>query len=378
MRDTDQEVIARPTFRSERKVTARQSEESQTRSQEVRARHQGHGVFSKTASSNVKGTRSSAQTTRQYRYVAPSRPVVVRGPISSIPLQKKNSSKARRQYHFSLNSMGAELRIPSLSGGLPGWRFLSGVLVFFTIGVIYALFNLPLFQFGPAEITGNNRVAPNDIEAALNTEGTPAISAKAQDIEARLLAAFPDFSSVEVSIGLPASLSISVVERQPIISWVQGDTTSWVDQSGNFFPVRGEAGSELITIQADYTPLISVVEPGSDTNLGTDVESQTSSDAAITDTAITTKPFLSEDLVSTILTLGSIAPSGSTMVYSAEHGLGWLDPQGWEVYFGSNVDDLDLKITEYEQIITDLKQKGITPVLVSVEFIHAPFYRLEQ
>ncbi|MCK4899942.1 MAG: hypothetical protein KAS38_14275, partial [Anaerolineales bacterium] len=60
-----------------------------------------------------------------------------------------------------------------------------------------------------------------------------------------------------------------------------------------------------------------------------------------------------------------------------DHGLGWRDSQGWEVYFG-DVSDIDIKLRIYEALVDKFAAEGLNPVLVSVEHMHSPYYRMER
>ena len=85
---------------------------------------------------------------------------------------------------------------------------------------------------------------------------------------------------------------------------------------------------------------------------------------------------ISAEMVQAILTLSKQAPVDTIILYDSEHGLGWQDPQGWKVYFGSSPEDMELRLTMYEVMVALFKERGITPVLVSLEYLHAPYYRL--
>jgi hypothetical protein len=65
------------------------------------------------------------------------------------------------------------------------------------------------------------------------------------------------------------------------------------------------------------------------------------------------------------------------MQYDPSFGLGWQDPQGWMVFFGRNTSEITTKLLEYQTIIAALQERNITPALISLENLHAPFYRLE-
>jgi cell division protein FtsQ len=73
-----------------------------------------------------------------------------------------------------------------------------------------------------------------------------------------------------------------------------------------------------------------------------------------------------------------LLPKGTPMTFSAASGLGWKDTGGWEVYIGTDLDQYDQKIALYQSISTQLAGQGITPALISVEFLNAPYYRLEK
>ena len=68
----------------------------------------------------------------------------------------------------------------------------------------------------------------------------------------------------------------------------------------------------------------------------------------------------------------------AALVYDPQHGLGWKDSHGWDVFFGVKGDDIPSKIVVYKAIAKQLQADGTTPVLINVEHIHAPYYRLEQ
>jgi len=65
------------------------------------------------------------------------------------------------------------------------------------------------------------------------------------------------------------------------------------------------------------------------------------------------------------------------MLYNEENGLGWIDPHGWQVYFGDDDASIDMKLMEYTKIVETILDRNLQPVLISMEFLHAPYYRLE-
>ena len=79
-----------------------------------------------------------------------------------------------------------------------------------------------------------------------------------------------------------------------------------------------------------------------------------------------------------MLSLVDYLPEGNTLNYDPQYGLGWRDPQGWLIYFGKDISNIDMKLAEYETIIAELQAKNLRPALISIEYLYAPFYRLEQ
>ena len=86
---------------------------------------------------------------------------------------------------------------------------------------------------------------------------------------------------------------------------------------------------------------------------------------------------MTPDLVKAVLVLSKQAPKNTALVYDAQHGLGWKDARGWEVYFG-DAQDVTMKLRVYKAIINQLMADDTQPTLVSVEYVHAPYYRLEK
>ena len=71
-------------------------------------------------------------------------------------------------------------------------------------------------------------------------------------------------------------------------------------------------------------------------------------------------------------------PADTVLVYDSEHGLGWNDPNGWEVFFGDEDQEMDMKLLVYQALVEHLQSEGIQPAMISVEYVHAPYYRMER
>jgi cell division protein FtsQ len=191
-------------------------------------------------------------------------------------------------------------------------------------------------------------------------------------LDETLQEAFPELAKVSVRVNLPASVKVVVTEREPVISWVQDGVEAWVDAQGISFPPRGEAKSALVRVEGHGTqPSIAIT---------TSVSDQQSLPDEKTSPSTPNNPTLrlSPELVSSILALGVKMPAETILVYDSEHGLGWNDPHGWEVFFGEEDQDMEMKLTVYQALVERLQNEGVQPALISVEYVHAPYYRMER
>ncbi len=189
------------------------STQSASRADQVRQRRTQH--------SQQRVSRVSQQAARP----ANTPPVFVRGNAAGSPVRQKTPTRTRRQYYYTLNATGAEVRLPAFPAVRPGWRLLSGLMVIGLLAALFALWSMPMFQLSSARLVGAKRLTASDVNTVLGIEGIPVIKATPQQMEKDLLAAFPDLSAVSVRVGLPASLVVSVTERQPVLAWQQNGQT---------------------------------------------------------------------------------------------------------------------------------------------------------
>ncbi|MDX1436694.1 MAG: hypothetical protein R3335_07785 [Anaerolineales bacterium] len=266
---------------------------------------------------------------------------------------KRRRTNTKRRYDIALGVPGAEVRLPAIPHIRIGWRSLSGILVVLLGGLLYTLLNLPLFQVQLPEIEGIQRLAEQEINNVLDVAGTSVFEVVPSQLEDALGEAFPEFYDISVSVGLPASVRVSVMERQPVLAWEQDGFTVWVDETGVAFPPRGESALDVRVLAQNVQG-----------NPGTSADGK----EVLVDPA----------LILAIQQVGSQIPEGVDILYDPQHGLGWMDPKGWQVFIGQSGDDIDEKLLVYDAVVNKLKQDQISPAMISVAQIDAPFYRLEQ
>ncbi len=277
--------------------------------------------------------------------------------MASTPRQT-HSSASRRTYYVALDTPGAEVRLPALPSIQMGWRAVSGAIVLLLIASLALILRSPAFMVTTLQAEGLQRLTVSDLGTVTGVLGQSIFALDPALLETTLQQAFPEFTEVKVSVGLPASVRISVTERQPVLAWVQESSTLWADADGVTFPPRGEPQAPLVQVQAHSFPVAASDDPR----------------------AILQLP---AGLVETIQAMAAHAPEGAVIVYDAEHGLGWNDQQGWEVYFGAEdastmLSEMSMKLVVYDAVVAYLDAEGIQPELISVEYVHAPYYRMER
>jgi len=174
---------------------------------------------------------------------------------------------------------------------------------------------------------------------------------------------------------------ITAIERTPAIIWRMKDAIFWIDSEGYLIPSRGDT-PQLLTIRANSLPAYSlVVDEIKDTE---DKFENVIRDKPALKGEMDTLVFFANPkringhLLSAILQINAWMPDEPELLYQADRGVGWRDIRGWDVFVGSKLENINDKMLMYETIIRHLDEQGIKPKMVSVEFLHAPYFRLEE
>jgi hypothetical protein len=292
-------------------------------------------------------------------------PVMVRNSDSLAGNQKrknKKKSRVKRRYDISLPTPGVEIRLPSFPVIKIGWRVVSFSLVVGLVWILNFLLTSPMFQVHSVELIGAWRLSVDEIARNLNLYDKPIFVLDPQHLEKELAVTFAELTDISVQIGLPAQVLINVNERVPMITWIYDSDSMWIDGNGYVFEPRGDV-EKLVVILANSPPPLSTPVATEDRSLETNLNHQ---------------GVISPEFIEAVFTLKSKAPEGTDLIYDAHHGLGWKDPQGWDVFFGLRVDNIQAKLLVYESIVDRLLSEDLIPALIDVEHVHAPYYRMEQ
>jgi len=271
-----------------------------------------------------------------------------------------------RKVNVPLRTSGAELQLPAFPQLQIGWRFISGAIFFLSLAVVFSFSSLNTFEISSINLNGSQRLGAEAILSRVDMIGKTIISIDPGEIKENIVQSFPSLDSVKVSAGLPASVNIQVTERDPIILW-QNENPLWIDEEGVTFPVRGEAQTLLTVVAKGIPPEIEAEE----------APESTQSEEELSFFQEQQYPRTTQEFVQGILALSKYLPEEAVLQFDPQFGLGWHDPRGWLVYFGSDISEIEMKLAEYEVIITTLQEKNLNPALISLEFLHSPFYRME-
>lgn len=305
-------------------------------------------------------------------------PVMVRGGMGGMAFGRVASSRIgkqkqpKRRIDVPLSVTGAELRLPSIPFVHLGWRVVSLAMVLMMVACLFLIWKAPVFQVNTVEAKGLQRLTVSDLNTVMRMIGKSVFTINPTVLDENLHQAFPELSKISIKVGLPASVKVVVTEREPVIAWILDGSETWVDMEGISFPPRGNPTTALIRVEGRGTP------PG-DTSAAPFETVQNIPQGELATSSVNTPSLkLTPELVSSILALGAKMPAETLLVYDSAHGLGWNDPQGWEVFFGEEDQDMEMKLSVYQALVQKLQNEGIQPALISVEYVHAPYYRMER
>lgn len=343
-----------------------------TRAEMVRQRQNSRSIGSNTKPKKATGTGAGRRT---------STPVYTRGVVNGFNYTPPVQQRVRKQYYYTVGTSGTEIRMPAIPTIKVGWRLLSFVLLVGVIFVAYNLFTAPFLIINTFQLDGINRVTLEDINHELDLVGKSIVYANPNKAADTLTTAFPELYNLKFSITLPNQIHISAIERQPVLAWQANENLYWVDQEGVLIPPRGES-PELLTIHANHPPTIiqplnpvSEVEEQETNNFANSEKEEEKTSKIIESSEPVWGDRIDSATINAAYQLQTIIPSGTTIIFDEKQGMGWRAQQGWDVFIGLTLNDIEYKLKAYDQLINKLSMEGITPSMVSVEYVHAPFYR---
>ena len=260
----------------------------------------------------------------------------------------------------------------------PGWRLLSLALVGLFSYLLFTAWRSPDYRVSSIQVEGLQRLTQEEVLAKVTALGQHIFAVQPQEIQSAIAAAFPELRDIKVRVSLPAGITISVVERQPMFIWQMKNSVMWIDTEGYLIPARG-ASPDLLTISADSLPVYQLERDlsGEESTLKI-IQDKSINKPGLSDLAFFSQPkHIDSSLLLGVLQLNAWMPAEKTLLYQKQRGLGWADARGWDVFVGRKLENINDKMVMYETIVRNLESQGINPSMVSVEFLNAPYYRVD-
>ena len=275
-------------------------------------------------------------------------PVMVRGVDrrGKKPNGKSRNKRIKRRFDIALSNPsnpGVEIRLPSLPVFKIGWRALSIIMVSCLVFLFYYLWNLPMFMVSSIDVKGALRLAPEVIISSLSVVDKTIFNIDPLQLEEILSRTFPQLSEISVKIKFPAQVFVEVIERVPMISLQFQEESFWIDGNGYVYESQGDS-EKLVIVNANIEPPMEF----------TDFE-----ETGLEGDSLQPQGYIPMELVSAIFKSKSHAPEEAELVYDTQHGLGWLDSRGWDVFLGSDISDLDSKFLIYQAVLEKLQSDGL-------------------
>lgn len=298
-------------------------------------------------------------------------PVISRSKTLGTPVKERTKNGARRVYAYTMTATGTEIRLPALRSLHIGWRLASGTLSLLMVALIIFFLFSPSLKVSGMSFSGLQRLDADKITSDLGVVEKRIIALDADQMRQRLAKKYPELADVKITITLPAKVALSASERAPLLAWVVDGNTYWIDENGYIFPARGEAAPSL-TVQSVVAPPIAA---NADATVLEELSEEVTPIAIETPAPGEMAKQMDPTIMAAILKLSTMMPAGTVLAYSDLDGLGWVDAKGWAVYIGLSMSHIDQQMMVYKAIVDELTKKGITPTMVSVEHVNAPFYR---
>ena len=298
----------------------------------------------------------------------------------AIPNSYATRTAPARKLHYARGANGVEVRMPALPSIQFNWQTASAFLAFSLLILVVLLTSLDTFHVSAVQLKGGQRVTAADVQTVVINANHSIFTLDRAKTIAAVQAAFPEFSKIDLKVTLPNTVVLTVSERKPILAWKDNDQIQWIAADGAVMPARGDGGTILTVHAGAAVPVVGAVSDQS-----ASAAANTSAATPAVSTPVTASPesapvglqFIDPQILQAAISLSAQLPSGATLIYDPVAGIGWSDPKGWQVYFGSDLSNIAEKQVEYQAIVSRLTNLGIKPSLISVAQIDAPYFRTE-
>lgn len=204
------------------------------------------------------------------------------------------------------------------SAGLSAVRAGAALAMLVSAGGIYGVGASPAFGFKMLELDGDRYTVAADVHALVGVAGGANLFLVATDVIEARIGRLPTVAGVDVQVSLPATIRVSLRDREPVMTWRVGERSFLVDGSGMLFAELGDRSTE------DAARLPAIVDARADS------------------ASLVVGATLDPIDVDAATRLGSVRPDqlnsaarSLRVTVSDEHGfVVHADPDGWTAIFG--------------------------------------------
>ncbi len=226
------------------------------------------------------------------------------------------------------------------------WRLML-VLILFGSSVLWLLLDDRWYLMGEdLRITGvSTPQTLRDVAVASDLLGWHGLRLRPRAAEKHILEQVTVVTTAQVECRrFPATCTIAVTERAPVLNWVSGTAVYWIDKVGLRFPAQAVR---------DGLPVVRGPLP--------DVE----------------KPQILVSVLEGVQALAALGVSTAGLEYHPQRGLIWTDPQGRRVAFGVGP-AMRARWDIYQALVAHLDARQVFPWTIDVRFPENPTYSLER
>ena len=272
------------------------------------------------------------------------------------PAPREQRTKPRRRRHprrrrdLALSTgIGVEARLPALPAIRIGPRLITIMLLAATIlGLGYA-FASTTFHVERAAVLNNKLLSQAQVRSIAQVDGNLVFLINPIQVVERLMQ-FPEVLTATVRLGWPNRVEIQIEERHPVVEWNDAGRIWWLSSDGMAYIQHG-SWPGLIRIMTEE-PVLHISKQA-------------------------TEPVISSDVLQMAMLLDAQLPEIEVLQYDGEHGLGFVDVNGWQVYFGDEGDIIQ-KIRIYRALADQLSDRGVQVAMISLENESASYIRVER
>ena len=260
--------------------------------------------------------------------------------------KSKRKRTPRRRYSVTLAAeRGAEMQFMAIPAGSVGTRLFSLAVMILAVGSLVRFARSERFMVDQINVEGTKMLSAAQIRSLAGIEGQSIFFLDPAVIKDQLEAA-AEVKEATIKMVWPNQIEVQVQERFPAVEWNDAGRIWWLSADGVAYVQHGD-GKNLVKIHSEEAGLNVKENP--------------------------TDPVVDPGLLRAVASLSKHLPEVQSWKFDAEHGLGFLDAHGWQVYFGMS-GDIPMKVRTYLSIADKLAADNIQAKTISVEDQAAPYY----